>query len=386
MKLKVQKATIIDGLIKAAAVLPSKAGAAYLRSIWLKAKDGTLSIMATDANIEFVGVYPADIEEEGLIGVQGAAFVDLVRKLPNGQLDLYAEDGGSTILVKEGRRSYKLPINGPEWFQEFSAFPEESPVIWTGEVFLDILSRVPFCIDDDDAREATACVCFKPRANDRLDVCGLNGHQFALVSYIQPDLCAKLGESDLLIQKKYLPDIRKWLDPNEIEINLSDKRLYLKGKNGAELLSVPRAHFSYPDYNLFMSKLDAPGISELNLSRQEAIDALGRIAIFNTESDRCVFMDLGDSELKLSAEGADVGSALEELEASYSGVLKKIAFPTKSLMEIFGHFQSERMNMLFTGAEEPCGIKGADPEDRDYLVIIMPMKVSEKSYYAEEED
>ncbi|MBD5607880.1 MAG: DNA polymerase III subunit beta, partial [Desulfovibrio sp.] len=63
MKLKVQKATIIDGLIKAAAVLPSKAGAAYLRSIWLKAKGGTLSIMATDANIEFMGVYPADIEE-----------------------------------------------------------------------------------------------------------------------------------------------------------------------------------------------------------------------------------------------------------------------------------------------------------------------------------
>ncbi|MDE5831443.1 MAG: DNA polymerase III subunit beta [Desulfovibrio sp.] len=386
MKLKVQKSQIIDGLLKAAAVLPSKAGAAYLRSLWLRAKDGSLAIMATDANIEFVGSYPADIEKEGLVGIPGLSFVDLVRKLPDGQIELSADDGASSILVKEGRKSYKLPVNGPEWFQEFSAFPEDSPVIWTGEVFMDILSRVPFCIDDDDAREATSCICFKPRGGDRLDICGLNGHQFALVSYIQPDLCAKLGDSDLLIQKKYLPDIRKWLDPNEIEINLSDKRLYLKGKNGAESLSVPRAHFSYPDYNLFMSKLDEPGISELNLSRKEAIDSLGRISIFNTDTDRCVFMDLGAPELKLSAEGADIGSAMEELEVDYAGSLKKIAFPTKSLMEIFGHFNSDRMNMLFTGAEGPCGVKGSDPEDRDYIVIIMPMKVSDKTYYSEEDD
>ncbi|MBD5608014.1 MAG: DNA polymerase III subunit beta, partial [Desulfovibrio sp.] len=256
----------------------------------------------------------------------------------------------------------------------------------SGDVLQEILERVMFCIDDEDTKEAAACVCFKATQKDTFEVCGLNGHQFAMVTVTEPGVWGLLQKGDLLIQRKYLSDIKKWLDPNEIEINLSDKRLYLKGKNGAELLSVPRAHFSYPDYNLFMSKLDEPGISELNLSRQEAIDALGRIAIFNTESDRCVFMDLGAVELKLSAEGADVGSALEELEVSYAGALKKIAFPTKSLMEIFGHFQSERMDMLFTGAEEPCGIKGADPEDRDYLVIIMPMKVSEKSYYAEEED
>ena len=57
MKLKVSKDRIIDGLLKAAAIIPSKAGAAYLRSIWLKAEDGSLSIMSTDANIEFTGTY-----------------------------------------------------------------------------------------------------------------------------------------------------------------------------------------------------------------------------------------------------------------------------------------------------------------------------------------
>ena len=95
-------------------------------------------------------------------------------------------------------------------------------------------------------------------------------------------------------------------------------------------------------------------------------------------------MTLGGKELKLSADGSDIGSAREELEVEYSGELERIAFPTRSLMEIFSHFESERLQMLFTGAEGPCGIKGIDPVDSDYLVIIMPMKVSEKSYYSEE--
>ena len=48
MKLSVNKEQIIEGLQKAAAIIPAKAGAAYLRSIWLKAEKGSLSIMATD--------------------------------------------------------------------------------------------------------------------------------------------------------------------------------------------------------------------------------------------------------------------------------------------------------------------------------------------------
>ena len=39
--------------------------------------------------------------------------------------------------------------------------------------------------------------------------------------------------------------------------------------------------------------------------------------------------------------------------------------------------------MMLTGSEGPCGIRGAD--DADYTVIIMPMKVSETTYYSEED-
>lgn len=383
MKLTVNKEQIIEGLLKAAAIIPAKAGAQYLRSIWLKAEEGSLSVMSTDANIEFTGRYPAEVAKPGLIGVQGRAFVDLVRQLPTGVLHLTLDEASGNLLLEQGRRTYKLPVSGAEWFQNFSAFPAENAVTWSGDFLQDILDKVGFCISDDDAMDAIACLCMKPRGNGRIDVCGLNGHQFALVSFTHDELAERLPESGMLIQKKYLQDIKKWLGVDEIELNITDKRLYLRSLDGAETLSLPRAAHEYPDYNIFMSKLASEDMHPMTLSRKEAIEALGRILIFNTESDRCTYMDLSAGEALLSAQGQDVGSANESLEVTYNGDIKRIAFPTRNLLDVLGHFVSAKIDMMLTGSEGPCGIRGAD--DADYTVIIMPMKVSETTYYSEED-
>ena len=383
MKLTVNKEQIIEGLLKAAAIIPAKAGAQYLRSIWLKAEEGSLSVMSTDANIEFTGRYPAEVAKPGLIGVQGRAFVDLVRQLPTGVLHLTLDEASGNLLIEQGRRTYKLPVSGAEWFQNFSAFPAENAVTWSGDFLQDILDKVTFCISDDDAMDAIACLCMKPRGNGRIDVCGLNGHQFALVSFTHDELAERLPESGMLIQKKYLQDIKKWLGVDEIELNITDKRLYLRSLDGAETLSLPRAAHEYPDYNIFMSKLASEDMNPMTLARKETIEALGRILIFNTESDRCTYMDLTAGEALLSAQGQDVGSANESLEVAYNGDIKRIAFPTRNLLDVLGHFVSAKIDMMLTGSEGPCGIRGAD--DAEYTVIIMPMKVSETTYYSEED-
>ena len=383
MKLTVNKEQIIEGLLKAAAVIPAKAGAQYLRSIWLKAEEGSLSVMATDANIEFTGSYPAEVTESGLVGVQGRAFVDLVRQLPSGVLHLTLDATSGNLLLEQGRRTYKLPVNGSEWFQNFSAFPAENAVTWSGDFLQDVLDKVTFCISDDDAMDAIACLCMKPRGNGRIDVCGLNGHQFALVSFTHDELAARLPEHGMLIQKKYLQDIKKWLGMDEIELNITDKRLYLRSLNGAETLSLPRAAYDYPDYNIFMSKLAGEDMHPMTIDRKEAMEALSRILIFNTESDRCTYMDLSSAEARLSAQGQDVGSANESLEVTYGGDISRIAFPTRNLLDVLGHFVSAKVDMMLTGSEGPCGIRGAD--DAEYTVIIMPMKVSETTYYSEED-
>ena len=382
MKITLVKEHIIEGLQKAASIIPAKTGAAYLRSIWLKAENGTVSIMSTDANIEFTGTYPAVVLEAGLVGVQGRAFVDLVRQLPAGDITLATDEEGKSLLMQQGRRKYKLPVNDQTWFQPFAAFPAENAVAWSGDFLQDVLDRVTFCISDDDAMDAIACLYMKPCGNGRIEVCGLNGHQFALFGFTHDDLAALLPEEGVLVQKKYLADLKKWLGVDEIELNITEKRLHLRTLNGAEMLSLPRANHQYPDSNAFLARLEGE-ISTLTVTRKEAMDALGGISIFNTENDRCTYMDLSGTEAILSARGQDVGSANESLEVTFAGDTSRIAFPTRNLMDIMAHFVSEKLTLQISGTEGPCGIRGAD--DPEYVVIIMPMKIAETTYYSEED-
>ena len=366
MIITVKKEQIIDGLQKAASIIPSKAGAAYLRSIWLQAagsgETGRLTLMATDVNIEFTGTYPAEVREEGQAGVNGRAFVELLRRLPGGDIQLRLDKESNTLLVEQGRRSYKLPAADPVWFQALPPFPEEGAVLWAGDFFQDIIARGSFCISDDDSTEALSCICL-------------------MVRFLNDELAAKLPADGLLLQKKYVNELRKWLGTDEVMLNISERRFHLRTGSGSETLSLPRSGFIYPDHLSFLSRLQAADASTLKLRRKECQESLDRLHIFNNESDRCTYFQFSPTEVTMSAQGQETGSATENLDVNFSGSLERIAFPTRNLIDILGHFQSGELTFTLTGAEGPCGISGT--EDPDYTVLIMPMKIAETSYYEE---
>lgn len=395
MFLKVNRDEIIEGLQKSTNIIPVKTGAAFLRTIWLKSEEGGLRIMATDSNLEFCGTYPALIEQEGLAGIQGRAFYDLMRKLPSGEVVIKADPDGKNVLIEQGSRKYKLPVNDPSWFQSFSEFPESSEesgegeneaVLWSGDFLHEIIEKVSFCVSDEDSMEAIACLYVNPVTRDGqkvIEVCGLNGHQFAMFTFVDDAIHAMLPEEGVLIQKKYLAELKKWLTADEIEMSLSEKRLFFRTADRKETFSLPLSYYQYPNYQNFLSKLDEGEGSTLDVNREELMDSLERILIFNDESNRCAYFMFNPTELVLYTQGQEKGTGSESLEALFTGSLEKIAFPTRNLIDMLSHFESDKVTFTLTGTEAPCGING--PDDRDYLVIIMPMKIQEETYYSEEE-
>lgn len=382
MFLTVYKEEIIEGLQKAANIIPQRTGAAYLRSIWLKAENNSLELLSTDSNIEFRGSYAAEVKQEGLVGVQGRQFVDLLRRLPNGQISLKVDPEAPVLHIEQGRRKYRLPVNDSTWFQKFADFPEEGAVIWSGDFLQEIIDKIMYCIGDEGS-DALACLFMKPAGDQRIEAAGMNGHQFAMLSFSHDDLRALLPQEGILIQKKYLNELKKWLGTDEINLNIGDKRLFVRSETKTESLSLPLSSYQYPDYTVFLSRLTADGISTLVLDRMEAQEALNRIAIFNSESNRCTYFNLEEAEAVLSAKGQDVGSALESMDVEYKGDIEQIAFPTSNLLAILDHYSSAKLTLTLTGAEGPCGIKG--PDDGEYLVIIMPMKILDDINFSEEQ-
>lgn len=383
MFVKVRKEDIIDGLIKAANIIPSKTGAAYLRTVWLKAESDSLSILATDSSVEFVGNYAAVTSDDGLVGVSGKKFCDLMRKMPPGEIQLRLDDSGKHLHIIQGRRKYKLPANESSWFQDFNTFPEETAVLWSGDFFKEIVDRIAFCIADDEDLTSMNCIKFAAVEEDDVEICGLNGHQFGLMRFTNADIRAALGEEGFLISKKYLLEIRKWLTNDEIEISLSDKRLFLRTENRKETFSLPLKAYVFADYRNFINQYKGRFASTLEVSRHELTDALDRINIFNTEVNKATFFDFAPEELSLYCQGQDVGEGTELIVCKYAGELSRIAMPTKVILEILSHFTSDNLTFSFVGGAEPCRITGKD--DPNYMVITMPVEITEDTYYEEED-
>jgi len=383
MKIQIPKENILSGVQKAANIIPSKTGAAFLRTIWLQANGNRLQIMSTDSKMEFSGTYEANCQSSGLVGIQGRNFHELLRKLPSGEIQFRFDPENDALLLEQGKRKYKLPTYDATWFQHFHEFPRENAVMWTGAELKSLIERIAFCIADDNT-ENMHYLKLGPTGRDPgwIEACGLNGHQFALARFENAALADRLGEQGVLVAKPYLLELRKWLDNEEIYFNMNDKRLFFTNKNQTEHFSLPLNMDAFPDYENFLSYFDEDN-SVMTVNKEELTEALNRLRIFNTETQQCSYFIFDNSELVIYSEGQETGEATESLQIEYNGDVEKIAFPTRDLIEILSHFESESVRFEFTNALGPCKISGQG--DTGYFVITMPVDITEEVYYEDED-
>ncbi len=380
MKVIINKEDVLKGVQKATNLTSSKTGTAYLKAIWMEAKQDYIKIMSTDSKLEFTGIYPAFVKEDGLVGILGKHFFELIKRLPSEEISLSLEK--ESLILEQGKRKYKLSIYDPSWFQEFSPFPENL-ILWSGDTFSTIINKIFFCIGEEDS-ENLNYLEIAPSGGEEFEACGLNNHQFAMIKFRDKAFSSILKKEGILIAKSYLSEIKKWLEDEDIYVGVENNRLFLSNKEKTEHLSIPLSFTTFPDYTSFLSYFEKEENSKMKLNRKEFMEALQRLLVFNTETQRCSYFSFKEKELIIYSHGHDVGEAMEELEIEFSGDLERIVFPTKDLIEILNHFDSNYICVEFTNEEGPAKFYTDEEIDKNYFVVTMPVEISEEVYYTEE--
>ncbi len=384
MKITVNTEHCASSIQKACNITPSKAGSAYLKTMWLRAdrKKGTLSFMTTDASTEFIGTCQAEVVEDGLVGVQSRAMTDLIRSLPPGVISMETEEDSSTLVIRQGKRLYKLTSSSSSWFQEFTQYPDGDPVVWNGESFAEIIERILFCISDEEG-SCFGCLCVKPNGQGGIDFCGLDGNKFAICTIVNDEILRRLPEDGIKIQKKYIADVKKLLPEEDIEILIGEKRFFIRDKDGRETISVPLSTMSFVDYRVFMDKANREGGTGVAVKKDDLVKALSRVQIFNTKEEISVNIALSWDSITVSSSDKSTGSATETIDAVCKGDVPEVAFVTKSLIDILQHLPGDDVNVRISEQTGPCSFQSAS--DAGYSIVAMPMQVVSKTYYNEEE-
>lgn len=382
MKIKLNRNEILSSLQTATNLTSLKSGATYLKIIWFKIHDNLLEIYATDTKIEYQSKIKVDYKgNEILFGCSGRHIYELIKKLPFSQIVIEIDPKKNFITLQQEKRNYKLPTFDKSWFQEFKAIENDNYAIFSGQLLKKCIDKIHFCIADDSIENMNYLNISKTKKNNQelIDICGLNNHQFALITIKNNELYKIIENERLLIAKGYLTELKKWLPDEEIKIYNNNNKLSITSEN--DIFSIPLSITQFPDYTKFINLFENKNTMKIN--RLELIDALERISLFTEDMEKCCYFVIEEDELFIYSQGQESGEGNESLPIEFQGDLNKICFPTKKLIEILIHFDTDDILFNFTSADGPCKITDV-PED-DYLVVLMPIKIEEEVYYTDEE-
>ncbi|WP_366654143.1 DNA polymerase III subunit beta [Fodinicurvata sp. EGI_FJ10296] len=374
MKLTIERATLLKSLGHVQSVVERRNTIPILSNVLLRAAGGSLSLTATDMDIEIVDTVDADISVEGQVTAPAHTFHDIVRKLPDGaQVEIDAT--GETLAVVAGRSRFKLGTLPVEDFPEIGG--GELPFRFTvpGTDLREMIEQTRFAVSTEETRYYLNGLYFHAADGDHgrvLRSVATDGHRLARAEIAEPSGAEQMP--GVIVPRKTVNEVHRLIAdmPGDVVVSLSDAKIRFSFSTA--VLTSKLIDGTFPDY---ARVIPTGNDKTIVLDAKVFASAVDRVSTISSEKSRAVKLAFSSGVMTLSATAADAGSAVEELEIDYDGETFQIGFNSRYLMDIAaqlgdGHIQFE---MSDSGSPTIIRARSAEGEVGATLYVLMPMRV-----------
>ena len=343
-----------------------------LSNVRIEANDMGISFKATDMDTEITEIVDAKIIENGAITAPAHMLYDIVRKLSDGsEVDLIYPDEKELLTIASGRSKFSLPTIGIEDFPAISTNELPTNFSMNRDELKDIIDRTQFAASTEETRYYLNGLYIHPKCEGEtkvLRIVATDGHRLACVESPLPTGAENM--EGVILPRKTIAEIRKLLDDTtaeEIKISLSDSKVRFV-LNDVTLASK-LIDGTYPDYERVIPT-DNNKILELNVkSLATAVDRVSVVA----ERTRAIKMIANKNHVIVTTSSPDLGSAIEEIEASYDNESLEIGYNFRYLLDILSEIKGENAKFSFSDGTSPSVIH--DTSDASAIYVLMPMRV-----------
>ncbi len=371
MKLTIERTNLLRSLGHVQSVVERRNTIPILSNVKIEADGESLSLNATDMDLDIVENVTADIATPGTTTAPALTFFEIVRKLPDGaQIELEAPGDGK-LTIRAGRSRFTL-----------SCLPtEDFPVMTGGEYahtfklaagdLRELIDRTRFAISTEETRYYLNGIylhVFDRDGTPVLRAVSTDGHRLASVELPLPDGAA--GMPGVIVPRKTVGEIRKLIDEtgDDVEISLSEAKIKFSFDDA--VLTSKLIDGTFPDYQRV---IPVGNDKEMTVDRKALSDAVDRVSAISSEKSRAVKLALSGDTLSLSASSAENGTAQEEIEVSYGLDALEIGFNSAYLLDIARQIDSDTAIFQLADAASPTIIRGS--EDAGTIYVLMPMRV-----------
>ena len=364
MKFTAAREALLKPLQAVIGVVERRQTMPILSNVLMIARDGRLSVTATDLEVELVAQADVDTESGGEITVSGRKLLDICRALPEGT-EVNVSVSGEKLGVRAGRSKFSLATLPAAEFPVVEDIKAGQSLSVSQETLGRLIEKTHFSMAQQDVRYYLNGMLLETSAG-HLRAVATDGHRLALS---QAELDGKVDEQQVIVPRKGVLELQRLMTGEgelNVEFGANHIRIQLDGIRFTSKLIDGR----FPEYERVIPKESS---NELKADRGAIKSALQRTAILSNEKYRGIRLVIRDSGVILQAHNPEQEEAEEELEVEYSGEDIEIGFNVNYLLDALGAVDGDEVTLSVQDSNSSCLIR--QPGKDDSTFVVMPMRL-----------
>ncbi len=292
MKITISKSIIENILLHAQPFLEKKDTSQITSHIYLNAIDSKLILKATDFEIGFeVIVNNINIIENGSVTANGKKFLDIVRILKDGDINLEVKN--NTLFISQSHSNFKLPTFSYNEFPAFPTYEGKARISIDSHSLIESLKKITPAIDNNNPKFELngALIDIK---QESINFASTDTRRLAIINISNQGS----DELSIILPKKAIVEIQK-LFFNDIELYYDETNLIIRSDQYTFFTKLINGKF--PEYSRIIPKEVA---HTLVLPKAIMIESIKQITTISTDvkitfiNDLIVFESLSDDNIE----------------------------------------------------------------------------------------
>lgn len=377
MEITILQKNLHQGLAVVGHIAGKNINMPILNNILINAKDGLITLAATNLEIGLTRQVRGKTVKNGEITVDAKVFSDYIALLPNEKIDIKLDKQNLKISCQK----YNTTIKGQE-SQDFPVIPQIEKKIGISFGLNELktaLSQILFAINPSDNRLELTGVLFD-----------INQKTINLVATDSFRLAKRevafqleLGEIDsaglkIIVPLKTMQELSRIIgstndvlseEGDQIKMFITDNQV-LFVYQGIEMVSrLIEGH--YPDYDQVMP---VNFKTETIIDRGELSRVIKMASIFSANSTNAIdlLIDSGQQKIIVEAVAGQVGSQQAELSAKVDGQNNSVRLNYRYLLECLNVLPASQISMKLVDDVAACQL--SLPGSDEYQYIIVPLR------------
>ncbi len=377
---KLQKA--LNTIIKATA---SKPNIPVLSNVLINAQKNKIEFSATDLDISISTWCGGDVAEDGKLTVNASILSEFVSKLKSSRVELL--ESGQTLEVKSVDNHAQLYIITAEDFPKLPIEKKKADLIMNSKDLEEAIRKTEFAAAKDESRPILTGILIEATQRN-VSLVGVDGFRLSrkkikVVNSKEEDISVVIPAKALNELAKILMDINASEEESSKKSNAVEVKMYIMKDSNQVIFKVADTTLTsrilegeFPDYKEIIP-IDKSLSFEVEKNDFKNGVKITEIFARKVIGNKTFFKILNEEKkLQLSTNVSDVGNNEtlveidkiegdeEELETAYNA-----AFMSDMISSING----KKIIYETNDSNSPGVFK--DPDDKDYVHIIMPMRV-----------